>query len=202
MRPDSALVLVEYQNEWLDPNGKLRFLLKDIAAFDRSVEASRQVLEAARASGMKIVHMGLHLYPDHRELGGLGAAPHGLRGAIPKAGTWRTNETGHLHPEPFTPRDNEFTGAGRTGGSVFAGTNLDIYLRNQNVKKVYLMGYAMHVCILSSLCAGHDLGYEMAVLEDCCATFTPEQKAFMNNDVIHHFGERVGNDEFLKRLAA
>ena len=200
MRKDAALVLIEYQNEWLDPAGKLRFLLKDLDHFERSVEASRQALDAARKAGMRIAHMGLHLYPDHRELGGLGAAPHGLRAAIPRAGTWRTDETGHLHPQPFTPLDSEFIGAGRTGGSVFAGTNLDIFLRNNGVRKVYLMGYALHVCVLSSMCAGHDLGYEMAVLDDCCASFTRAQRDAVLSDVVHHFAERVSNEEFFKRL--
>ena len=200
MRQDSALVLIEYQNEWLDPAGKLRFLLQDLPQFDAALNASKVALASARSAGMRVVHMGLHLSPDHRELGGLGAAKHGLRGAIPRAGSWRTNETGHLHPEPFAPRDNEFEGAGRTGGSVFAGTNLDIYLRNQGVRQVYLMGFALHVCVLASLCAGHDLGYEMAVLEDCCAAFTAPQRQFMLEDIVHHFGERVNNDEFLRRL--
>lgn len=197
---DSALILVEFQNEWLEPQGKLRFLLKDIPQFDRSVENARRALDAARQAGLQIIHMGLHFYPDHRELGGLGAASHGLRAAIPRAGTFRTNEIGHLHPEPFTPRDREFVGAGRTGGSVFANTNLDVFLRNQNIKKVYLMGYALHVCVLSSLCHGHDLGYEMKLMEDCCSAFTPEQRTFILDDVTHHFGERVTTQEFLKRL--
>jgi nicotinamidase-related amidase len=199
---DSALVLIEYQNEWLDPKGKLRFLLKDLPQFDSAIEHSKQALQAARNAGMQVIHMGLHLYPDHREMGGLGATQFGLRGVIPRAGTWRTDETGHLHPEPFVPRDLEFAGAGRTGGSVFAGTNLDIFLRNQNIKKVYLMGFALHVCVLSSLCQGHDLGYEMKVLEDCCAAFTPEQRHSVLSDVVHHFGERVNNQEFMRRLAA
>jgi biuret amidohydrolase len=199
---DSALVLIEYQNEWLDPTGKLRFLLKDMQQFDSAVAQSKLALQAARDAGMQVVHMGLHLYPDHREMGGVGATQFGMRGAIPRVGTWRTNENGHLHPEPFVPKDGEFAGAGRTGGSVFAGTNLDIFLRNQNIKKVYLMGFALHVCVLSSLCQGHDLGYEVKVLEDCCSAFTSDQRNSVLTDVVHHFGERVSNEEFTRRLAS
>lgn len=200
MLNDSVLVLIEYQNEWLDAKGKLRFLLQDIAQFDAAVAASGKALAHARAVGLRIAHMGLHLSPDYRELGGAGAASHGLRAAIPRAGTWRTDETGHLHPQPFTPRDDEFVGAGRTGGSIFAGTNLDIYLRNNGIRRVYLMGFALHVCVLASLTAGHDLGYQMAVLEDCCAAFTPGQRESVLKDVVHHFGERVSLDAFVTQL--
>lgn len=199
---NAALVMIEFQNEWLSPGGKLRFLLQDLDQFDASVEAAKEALAAARAAGIKVVHMGLHLSPDYRELGGFGAASHGLRGAIPRAGTWRTDETGHLHPPPFAPLENEFVGAGRTGASVFAGTNLDIYLRNHNVKEVYLAGYALHVCVLASLCQGNDLGYEMKVLEDCCAAFDGPQRRLVLEDIVHHFGERVDNPEFIRRCAA
>ncbi len=198
---DSALILVEYQNEWLSPDGKLQFLLKDKGRFVSSIEFSKIALAAARQFGLKIAHMGLHFYPDHRELGGVTATSHGLRGAIPRAGTFRTSEAGHIHPEPFAPLADEFSGAGRTGASVFANTNLDIYLRNNGIKTVYLMGYALHVCVLASLCQGHDLGYEMKLLEDCTAAFDEAQRNFVLTEVVHHFGERISNAKFLESLS-
>jgi nicotinamidase-related amidase len=146
--------------------------------------------------------MGLHLSPDYRELGGVGAATHGLRAVIPRAGTWRVTERGHLPAPGFEPRAEELTGAGRTGASVFCGTNLDICLRNQDIRQLYLAGYALHVCVLASLCHGHDLGYDMKLLEDCSAAFTRHQRDLILNDVVHHFGERVSNPEFIRRTGA
>jgi len=196
----AALILVEYQNEWLSPQGKLNRLMQDRTQFERSIAASVDALDAARAAGMPVIHMGLRFATDHRELGGIGAATHGLRGAIPRAGTFRVDEPGYFFHPPFVPRETEFVGAGRVGASIFAGSNLDIYLRNQNIGKLYLMGYALHVCVLASLCHGHDLGYEVALLEECTAAFSPEQRALMLDHVVPHFGERLGNEAFLARL--
>lgn len=199
---NSALVLVEYQHEWLDPAGKLRFLMADAAQFERSLACSAQALAAARAAGMPVVHMGLRFAPDYRELGGKGAASHGLRGAIPHAGTFREDQPGHAFVAPFTPLPGEFVGSGRVGASVFAGSNLDIYLRNQGIGRIYLMGYALHVCVLASLCAGHDLGYEMVLLEDGCAAFTRAQRELVLGDLAHHFGQCLDHAGFLAGLGA
>lgn len=198
----TALILVEYQNEWLSPQGKLNSLMKDRAQFERAIAASGEALNAARAAGLQVIHMGLRFSADHRELGGLGAAPHGLRGAIPRAGTFRVDDPGHLFHPSFTPREDEFVGAGRVGASIFAGSNLDIFLRNRNIKKIYLMGFALHVCVLASVCHGHDLGYEVTLLEDCTSAFSQEQRDTLLKHVLPHFGECLTNRMFTARLKA
>lgn len=201
MTKKSALVLVEYQREWLHPEGKLRFLLREPAQFDQSVAYSRDALQQAREAGLLIAHVGLHYSPDHRELGGAGAAQFGLRAAIPRAGTFRTNEGGDAHPEPFVakgPRELEIRG--RTGASAFTGSNLDAYLRNNGVGHIYLMGYALHVCILATLIDGHERGYDMSLLQDCTAAFTSAQREHVLADVVHHFGEHLNHADFSQRL--
>ncbi|MGH7792050.1 MAG: isochorismatase family protein, partial [Thermodesulfobacteriota bacterium] len=62
------------------------------------------------------------------------------------------------------------------GGSGFAGSNLDTYLRNQDIKRIYLACFALHVCILATLIQEYDLGYQVAVLEDACPAFTEDQR--------------------------
>ncbi len=82
----AALVMIEFVNEWLDPQGKLHGLIQDKRSLARSQEAGKRALEAARQAGMPVIHATLQLSPDYRELG---RKPFGLRGAIPKAGTWQ-----------------------------------------------------------------------------------------------------------------
>ena len=201
MSKKSALVLIEYQREWLHPEGKLRFLLNDPAGFEQSVARSKVALQAARDARMLIAHVGLHFSADHRELGGLGAAQFGLRAAIPRAGTFRSNEGGDVHPEPFTARGpHEIEIRGRTGASAFTGSNLNDFLRNNGVEHIYIMGYALHVCVLATLVDGHERGFDVSVLEDCTSAFNPEQRQFTLKDVVHHFGEHIGNEEFVRRL--
>lgn len=126
----AALVMIEFVNEWLAPDGKLRGLIKDEWQFTLSQEAGKQALEAARAAGMPVIHAALQLSSDYRELG---RAQFGLRGAIPKAGTWKKQVNGWRFYRPFTPRTDEFVISGRAGASAFAASDLDNYLRGQGI---------------------------------------------------------------------
>jgi nicotinamidase-related amidase len=197
-----ALVLIEFQREWLDDGvGKINRLMEDREQFRSAVEGAAEALAAAREAGMRVVHCGLRFQEGHPELGGPDNGAYGLRGAIPRVGTFPIDGPGSEFVEPFVPRDGEFVVRGRTGGSGFAGSNLDVYLRNQGVTDVYLAGFALHVCVESTLRHGHDLGYRLTVVEDACAAFTPEQRRHVLEDVVHHYGERATAAELASRLA-
>ncbi|MCC4104738.1 isochorismatase family protein [Serratia ureilytica] len=195
----AALVMIEFVNEWLAPQGKLQGLIQDKPAFARSQEAGKLALEAARQARIPVIHATLQLSPDYRELG---RKPFGLRGAIPKAGTWQKQDTGWQFSPPFAPKPNEFVISGRAGASAFAASDLDNYLRGQGITRLYLAGYATHVCIESTLRAAHDLGYEPVLLSDATAAFTAQQQQHVLNDVVHHFGWAMKTQTFIETLSS
>lgn len=203
-RPDlarSAFVFIEFQNEWLDPAGPLNRMMKDRALFESAVNNAAAILARARAVSANIVHAGLTLAGDPGYLvfaGGRGKS--GLKGAIPGAGTWSDPDRLRF-PEPFTPRRGEFVVAGRSGASVITNSNLDPYLRNNRVDHLYLMGFALHVCVESTLRHAHDLGYEVTVVNDAAPAFTAQQQEHVIEHVIHHFGRSVTTAGLLAALA-
>lgn len=192
----SALVLIEMQQEWLAKKGKLNSFPKDRQQFESAIKNARKALKLARKQKIPIAHCGLRFLDGHPELGGGRNARAGLTQAIPDFGTFRINHQGSLFAKDFSPKRNEFVVYGRTGASGFASSNLDIWLRNNRLNRVYLAGFALHVCIESTLRHGHDLGYQMVVLEDCCAAFTPDQRTHVLEDIVHHYGKRMTNIEF------
>lgn len=194
----AALVMIEFVNEWLAPQGKLRSLIEDEEQLSRSQIAAQQALAAARKAGIPVIHTTLKLSPDYREFGSL---RFGLRGAIAKAGTWQKQDKGWQFYPPFAPQAHEFVVSGRAGASAFAASDLDNYLRGQGITRLYLAGYATHVCIESTLRAAHDLGYEAVVLSDATAAFTAQQQQHVLNEVIHHFGWAIPTQEFVKALS-
>ncbi len=194
---NAALVLIEYQGDWLHDDGRINHLMKDRILFESSIERSKEALAAARAAGMRVVHVGLRFQPGHPELG---QAQYGLRAVIPKVGTFPADAPGSDFVEPFTPQEGEFVVQGRTGASGFAGSNLDSYLRNNAVETVYLMGYAAHVCLESTLRDAHDRGYNALVLTDATAAFNAAQQRHFEEDVIHHFGHGVPVAQFENAL--
>lgn len=198
----AALVLIECQREWLDEAGTLNEMLHDRAQFATALDGAKRATAAARAAGTPVVHCGLRFEPGHPELG---EAALGLRAAIRGADTFRADAPGSGFPPPFTPEPGEFVVRGRVGGSAFAGSNLDVYLRNNRIDVLYLVGFALHVCVESTLRVGHDLGYAVTVLHDACAAFTAGQRRHVLNDVVHHFGAHDSVEAFervVRRSAA
>lgn len=195
----SAIVFIEFQREWLDPAvGTLNTFLEDRDQLTTAVAGARQALAAARAAGtVQVVHCPLVVSPGYPELG---PATLGLRAAIQQAGTW-LGAAGEFAPG-FEPDDGELVVRGRAGASGFAGSNLDTLLRRHGIHRIYLAGFALHVCVESTLRDGHDLGYEMAVLDDASAAFTATQRRHVLGEVVHHFGTHLTVDDFTRETTS
>lgn len=194
-----AVVFIEFQREWLDPAvGRLGGMMQDRAQFEAAVVGARWALRVSREAGdAEVVHVPFVVSPGYPELGD---HPAGLFGAIPHVGTWM-GATGEF-ADGFEPAPGEFVVRGRVGASAFASSNLEIYLRQRGVTQVFLAGFALHVCIESTLREGHDRGFDMVVLEDACSAFTTHQRDYVLAEVVHHFGRHLTVEQFVEARAA
>lgn len=191
---NSALLLIECQNEWLSSQGKLHRLVEDKALFDNSVVNIEKALAYARNTKIPVVHVGLRFQSGYPELAN---GKNGLHKIIPQVGTFPLNGSGSQFYEPFQPIDGEFVVTGRTGASGFSGSNLDVWLRNNKIEDVYLAGYATHVCVESTLREAHDKGYNPILLGDATSAFNQTQQDYVINEIVHHFGEHLTTSEFI-----
>lgn len=60
----TALIFIEFQNQWLDSASPLNALMQDRALFSAAVENSARVLRKARERQANVVHAGLSLVAD------------------------------------------------------------------------------------------------------------------------------------------
>jgi nicotinamidase-related amidase len=190
----SALVLIEYQNEWLGKGSKLEHLIEDKKQFEESKLNSKIILEHARKIKMNIVHVPFIVSDDYKEFG-KNNAKFGLRAIIPKVKTWQGNSK--IFHTDFTPKDNEFIISGRVGASGFASSNLDIILKNNGIEDIFLIGYATHICVESTFREAHDKGYNTYVISDATSAFQKEQQDFFEKNIVHHYGELLYTKDFL-----
>jgi len=187
----SAFVFIEFQAEWLAEDGLLfQRLVQDKDAFLSAVSQAALLLAAARKKDCTITHAGLDLRddPTYRLFGG-GQNVHGLRSAIPRAGTWTGR--GAEFVSPFTPMPGEFIVHGRSGASVLKNSTLDAFLRNNRIDTLFLTGFATHVCVESTLRDAHDSGLNVFVVKDACAAFTRAQDEYFHQHILHHFGAGI-----------
>lgn len=193
----TAVLLIEFQKEWLEPDGKINGLMEDRPQFESAIEGGRELLAYAREKGLTVIHSGLRFAAGHPELGENGL---GLRGAIKKFGTFPIDGKGSEWGNGFEPLPSEFVPVGRSGGSAFAGSNLNAYLSNNRIDTLLIAGFALHVCVESALRNGHDLGYDCLVVTDATAAFTPEQRKHVLEHVVHHYGECISLDQLRAQL--
>lgn len=195
-KENSALILIETQNEWMHQDGKLyKALVKDKEMMHNSIANIEKALDYARKNDIAIIHVGLRFEKGYPELAN---AKSGLRKAIPNAGTFPINEFGSQFYETVKPIPGEFVVTGRVGASGFTGSNLDIFLRNNKIENLFLVGYATHVCVESTLREAHEKGYNTYLISDGTSAFNRIQQDYVLSEVVHHFGEHLTTEEFMK----
>ncbi|MDY0090573.1 MAG: isochorismatase family cysteine hydrolase [Flavobacteriaceae bacterium] len=191
----SALILIETQNEWMHKEGKLyKALVKDKEMMHNSIANIEKALDYARKNNIEVIHVGLRFEKGYPELAN---GKSGLRKAIPNAGTFPINEFGSQFYETVKPIEGEFVVTGRVGASGFTGSNLDVYLRNNKIENLYLVGYATHVCVESTLRDAHEKGYNTFLISDGTSAFNRMQQDYVLSEVVHHFGEHLTTKEFI-----
>ena len=72
--------------------------------------------------------------------------------------------------------------------SSFAGTNLDVKLRERNIKDIYLVGVCSDICVLHTAIDAYNLGYNIYIYENGIASFNAEGHAF----ALSHFKNVLG----------
>ena len=198
----TAIVFIEFQNEWIGEQAHLRDLLvKDLDHFNAAVKNAEKIVDSARENNWLIAHAGLDLRddPDYLLFGQGGDDMAGMRKAIPSAGTWTGN--GAEFVAPFQPQQGEFIVKGRSGASVFKNSTLDAFLRNNDINTVILLGFATHVCVESSLREAHDIGYNVHVVTDASGSFERAQADYFGEHVLHHFGHGLTTAELIFALS-
>jgi len=160
------------------------------------VVAATLAVQAARAAGVLVVHSGVRLSADYAELG---TARHGLRRDLARTRRFAGDRADLV--APFAPQDDEYVSWRPGTVSDFNGSALDQYLRNQGVQRLYIAGFAMHVCVLATAIHANDLGYDVTLLSDASGSFTQSQRDFVLDDVMHHYGDHMTAAQFAQEVA-
>lgn len=72
--------------------------------------------------------------------------------------------------------------------SSFAGTDLDLRLRERGIKEVHLCGVCTDICILHTAIEAYHLGYEIVIHEQAVASFDEAGHAY----ALKHFKNVLG----------
>ncbi len=174
-----ALLIIDYINDFVEDEGKLT-CGKPGQDIDQDVA---KIVDSFRADGELIVvasdcHLQEDIFnPEHQLF-----PPHCISGTT---GCELYGKTALAVAE--TPAQQRID-VDKLRYSAFAGTNLDLRLRERNIRDLYLVGVCTDICVLHTAVDAYNLGYRIHVYEKGVASFNPEGHRF----ALAHFKSALG----------
>lgn len=171
-RADCVLVLMDLQNDVVDPAGAFAVPHSEQPHVDRAVAVAAELLQWARVSDVPVVHVAVAYRSGHPET--TDRVP--LLEAVASSaalveGSWGAG----FHPA-VAPADGEWTVTKR-GISSFAGSDLGLLVARTGRRTTVLAGVSTNLVVLGTALAAADLGLFPVIVTDACAAASPQVHA-------------------------
>ncbi|HEU4405937.1 MAG TPA: isochorismatase family cysteine hydrolase [Polyangiaceae bacterium] len=195
----TALVLIEYQNEFTSEGGVLHDAVAAVMAETNMLANTAKVVREARRRGAAVMHTPITFAEGYGELT---KHPYGiLKGVVDgKAfvkGSWGAAIVDELKPEP-----GDIVIEGKRGLDAFASTNIDFILRSKGIKTVALGGFLTNCCVESTMRTAYEHGFDVVTLVDCVAATSAEAHKNAIKYDFPMFSRPMPASEFLAHLGA
>lgn len=195
----TALVLIEFQNDFVSPGGALHEAVKETMDQLDTVPNAIRAAEATRAAGATVIHSpitfqkGYHEITDH---------PYGILKGVVDSNAFVKDTWGAQIVEELSPQEGDIVVEGKRGLDAFGSTNLDFILRSKGVRTVVLAGFLTNCCVESTMRSAYERGYEVLTLTDAVgATSSAEHQNAVAYDY-PMFSKPTTTDEYIDALAA
>jgi nicotinamidase-related amidase len=199
MKPETtALVLIEYQNDFTTPGGVFHDGVKDVMQSNNMLANTVEVVTKGRTAGATVMHAPIAFAEGYGELTG---NPYGILKGVVDNKAFRKGSWGAAIVDVLAPQPQDILVEGKRGLDAFSSTNLDFILRSKGIQTVVLSGFLTNCCVESTMRSAYERGFDVVTLKDCTATLSQEAQ---NMALTHNFGmfsRPMNHDEFLKLLA-
>ena len=173
----SALVIIDMQRDFVEPGGFGEALGNDVSFLRKAIAPTKRVLDAARRSGMLVIHTREGHRPDLADLPRnkklRGRLKTGIGDVGPMGRILVRGERGHDIIDELKPAPGEPV-VDKPGKGAFYETDLELILNNRGVERLIVCGVTTEVCVHTTVREANDRGYECLVLSDCVGSYFPE----------------------------
>jgi ureidoacrylate peracid hydrolase len=193
----TALVLIEYQNDFTSEGGTLHGAVKPVMDSTNMLANTKDVAAKVRAAGGTVVHAPIEFVEGYGEIS---PEPYGiLKGVVDSKsfvkGTWGAAIVDDLKPEK-----NDIVVEGKRGLDAFASTNLDFILRSRGITSIALGGFLTNCCVESTMRTAYERGYNVITLKDCTATVSDDEQRLAIEKNYPMFSRPMDHTEFIAQL--
>jgi len=194
----TALILIEYQNDFTSEGGTLHPAVNQVMESTGMLANTVELVKQARELGITIVYVPITFTDDYHELT---TRPYGiLKGVVDsksfRKGTWGAEIVDVLKPEP-----QDIVIEGKRGLCGFASTNLDFILRSLGINSIALGGFLTNCCVESTMRTGYEKGYDVITLKDCTATLSEDEQRMAVEKNYPMFSRPMDHNEFLSEVS-
>lgn len=178
----TALIVVDMQNSFCKKGGLFDYMGRlNEAKAKRVIEVDKQVIEAFRHKGMKIIYLRMTYAPDLSDAGGPESPSYWkesglvamrehpeLKGKFLTLGSWDWEIVDELRPVPddITVNKSRYSG--------FVRTELDEVLKKHDIKYLVFIGLFTNVCVESTLRDAFFHEYFPVLVRDACGHTGPD----------------------------
>jgi len=206
----TAVVVVDMQNAFLSKGGMFDLAGFDISGAPPVIEVHQRLLAGARAAGVKVIYLQMTYRPDLSDAGGPSSPNYHkelgmvmMRGRPELAGTLITENTWDWQiVDELVPQAGDRV-IQKSRYSGFWGTNLDNYLRSENIRYLLFTGVATNVCVESTARDAFFAEYWPILVEDAMNHSGPDfnrQATLWNFE--HAFGWVTNSNKLAQALNA
>ena len=194
----TALVLIEFQNDFTSEGGTLHGAVAEVMAATDTVGHGQQALAAAHEAGATVIHSPISFQPGYYEIS---AHPYGILKGVVDSTSFVKDTWGCEIVESMAPADGDIVLEGKRGLDAFGSTNLDFILRSKGITTVVLAGFLTNCCVESTMRSAYEKGFEVYTLTDAVgATSLPEHENAITYDY-PMFSKPITTAEFVTTMA-
>jgi ureidoacrylate peracid hydrolase len=168
----TAVVLIEYQNDFTSEGGALNGAVAEVMDKTGMLANTKDLVAAARAAGVTVMHAPITFAEGYNEIS---SHPYGILKGVVDGKAFVKGSWGAAIVDDLAPADGDIVIEGKRGLDTFASTNLDFILRSKGITTIVLGGFLTNCCVESTMRSGYENGYQVITLRDCVAATSPEE---------------------------
>jgi ureidoacrylate peracid hydrolase len=195
----TAVVLIEYQNDFTSDGGVLHGAVSGVMASTDMMARTRAVVDAAHAAGATVMHAPITFAPGYHEISD---HPYGILKGVVDGNAFVKGTWGAAIVDELAPAEGDIVIEGKRGLDTFASTNLDFILRSKGITTIALGGFLTNCCVESTMRTGYENGYQVITLSDCVAATSPEEHENALKYDYPMFSTPMPADDFIADLKA
>lgn len=198
----TALICIDYQNDFCHPDGSLGKCGFDVAPMASVAPRLDHLINEVRSAGVPVIFVrniymaDQNWYLSDVSISQVRKSMRGLHFQVPhcKKDTWGWDYYGDVRPRPG---DCEVI---KHRYDAFIDTDLHLILRSKGIRTMIICGVTTNVCVESTTRHAYFLDYYAVVPRDCVAAYGDDLHEMALRNIDFLFGEVADSERILRAL--